>query len=247
MSIRFECECGKKLKATDDKIGKRVLCPDCGQPVTVPKESRQKVEAIDVASDGGRTLQDSAQTARELLKLSTAASREEQEAVNPSDKTVRKRGEEATLTLGEYLRYNTMQVGLPILGIVGGFFLVVTLAFWMYGEKRKYPELHPVSGTVTFDGQPLQNAFVTFRSQDAIMSDEKISASVGRTDATGRFRLQYVEGVRGAVKGKHFVEINKTGEDGIEMMPAKYHQKTELEAEVTPGKADGYDFVLQSE
>jgi cell division septation protein DedD len=36
MSIRFECECGRVLKASDDQAGLEGQCPVCGRVVTIP-------------------------------------------------------------------------------------------------------------------------------------------------------------------------------------------------------------------
>ena len=35
MSINLLCECGQKLTAKDELVGKRVKCPKCGVPLTV--------------------------------------------------------------------------------------------------------------------------------------------------------------------------------------------------------------------
>ena len=37
MSITFECECGRRLKAGDDKAGRAFRCPACGATVKVPQ------------------------------------------------------------------------------------------------------------------------------------------------------------------------------------------------------------------
>lgn len=38
MTIQFECHnCGKQLSTSDDKAGKVGKCPDCGEPVSVPR------------------------------------------------------------------------------------------------------------------------------------------------------------------------------------------------------------------
>jgi hypothetical protein len=37
MAIAFSCACGRKINAKDEHAGKRVKCPGCQQPVTVPK------------------------------------------------------------------------------------------------------------------------------------------------------------------------------------------------------------------
>ncbi len=36
MPVAISCECGKKLKAKDSLRGKKVKCPECNQPLTVP-------------------------------------------------------------------------------------------------------------------------------------------------------------------------------------------------------------------
>ena len=36
MSIPVVCKCGKRLRAKDEFAGKRTVCPECGQPLTVP-------------------------------------------------------------------------------------------------------------------------------------------------------------------------------------------------------------------
>lgn len=42
MSISVQCDCGKKLKAPDKAAGKTKRCPDCGEPLTVPKKSARE-------------------------------------------------------------------------------------------------------------------------------------------------------------------------------------------------------------
>ncbi len=37
MSITFECECGRRLKAGDDKAGRAIRCPACGATIKVPQ------------------------------------------------------------------------------------------------------------------------------------------------------------------------------------------------------------------
>ncbi|MBI4615186.1 MAG: hypothetical protein HY720_16345 [Planctomycetes bacterium] len=39
MAIRFECSCGKRLSAGEDRAGGRVRCPRCGEVVVVPTPS----------------------------------------------------------------------------------------------------------------------------------------------------------------------------------------------------------------
>ena len=61
-------------------------------------------------------------------------------------------------------------------------------------------DLAPVSGVVTMDGQPLENAIVIF-------SPEKGNPSSGKTDANGYYELVYVGDSQGAIVGLHKVRI----------------------------------------
>lgn len=36
--VRFQCRCGKKFKVSEMHRGKSMTCPECGEPVTVPKQ-----------------------------------------------------------------------------------------------------------------------------------------------------------------------------------------------------------------
>lgn len=36
MPIKIECSCGKKLSVKDEFAGRRMKCPDCGQPISIP-------------------------------------------------------------------------------------------------------------------------------------------------------------------------------------------------------------------
>lgn len=62
------------------------------------------------------------------------------------------------------------------------------------GSGDDHPQTAPVSGTVTYQGKPLEGATVYFVS-------EKFSGS-GKTNAEGRYEL-----VQGAVPGKNKISI----------------------------------------
>jgi predicted RNA-binding Zn-ribbon protein involved in translation (DUF1610 family) len=52
MAISFSCpQCGKKLKAPDNAVGKSSSCPGCGSPVTCP-EPILDAELVDAPSAG---------------------------------------------------------------------------------------------------------------------------------------------------------------------------------------------------
>lgn len=64
------------------------------------------------------------------------------------------------------------------------------------------PKLGSVTGTVTLDGKPVQGALVTF-----ISKAENGSSSFGKTDANGKYQLEFSTERFGAMLGAHEVEI----------------------------------------
>ena len=68
--------------------------------------------------------------------------------------------------------------------------------------------LAPVSGTVTYDGEPLEGAEVVFAPMESSDTIEVGPASVGITDAEGKYTLKTVRGKQpGAVVTKHRVSV----------------------------------------
>ena len=123
------------------------------------------------------------------------------------------------------------------------------LCAWIAGCGPDY-ELGRVSGVVTLDGSPLPQATVTFSRGEGRMA-------VGVTDEEGRYLLQYTHRQEGAEPGTHTVRITSqidaaSGEGGLaaiagrpELLPARYHNKTDLTATVMPG-SNTIDFNLTS-
>lgn len=108
-----------------------------------------------------------------------------------------------------------------------------------------HPDVGRVSGVITLDGQPLPEATVMFQPTQG-------RASIATTDAAGKYSLTYLDGVPGALLGAHKVIIRTEipGEDGQppiakEKLPKKYHEQTELTAEVKPG-ANTFNFSLEA-
>lgn len=62
----------------------------------------------------------------------------------------------------------------------------------------------PASGTVTFDGKPVEGAEVVFRSEAVPRN------ASGKTDAQGKFVLTTYEGNDGAILGEYKVTVAKT-------------------------------------
>ncbi|QDU40962.1 hypothetical protein Mal4_53250 [Maioricimonas rarisocia] len=78
--------------------------------------------------------------------------------------------------------------------------LAVLLLAGCGGSDADAPDLHPVSGTVTHNGQPLANAQVT------MIADNGGMVAVGQTDDAGAFTVT-TKGQPGAVAGQHKVTV----------------------------------------
>lgn len=125
--------------------------------------------------------------------------------------------------------------------------LVIVTLVWLAGcGGPPHPEVGRVTGVVTLDGQPLAEATVMFQPTEG-------RASIATTDSAGKYSLIYLDGVPGAKLGAHKVIIRTEipGEDGQppiakEKLPKKYHEQTELTAEVKPG-SNTFDFPLTSQ
>jgi hypothetical protein len=102
------------------------------------------------------------------------------------------------------------------------------------------PELAPVVGTVTLDGRPLHRAAVVFRPAEGKFSR-------GVTNEQGHYELTYLRDTMGAIVGKHKAVITTADGEAVrrEILPARYHRRTELTAEVKRGD-NTFDFALQS-
>jgi hypothetical protein len=109
-------------------------------------------------------------------------------------------------------------------------------------SRSNQPPLGLVSGTVTLDGVPLANAIVRFTPAGSGRTSE------GVTDADGHYRLRYLRAIPGANIDQHTVRITTASEEngGRELLPPRYHSRTELEARVVSGSND-LDFALRSQ
>jgi hypothetical protein len=103
------------------------------------------------------------------------------------------------------------------------------------------PDLGTVEGTVTLNGKPLAGALVVFTPSGPGRSASDL------TDAAGRYELTYLRDIAGATLGPHVVIITTATEErgGREILPPRYHEKTELSATIAAG-ANTIDFPLES-
>lgn len=109
------------------------------------------------------------------------------------------------------------------------------------------PELVNVTGTVHMDGKPLPNASIEFQPKGG-------SPSFATTEADGTYVLMFTRDRKGAMPGQHTVRITTKGvvtdaegnEQRVrELLPAKYHEESELVREVVSGE-NVLDFDLES-
>jgi hypothetical protein len=124
-----------------------------------------------------------------------------------------------------------------------------TLCFWLLllgllsdGCRKSGPELAPVSGHVTLNGKPLENADVVFQP------DNGKSPSLGRTDAEGHYELAYKRGVTGGPVGQNTVQIRVSKElvRNPPRIAARFNAQSELRREVKAGQNE-FDFDVTTE
>lgn len=111
-------------------------------------------------------------------------------------------------------------------------------------QSEGLPDLAPVTGTVTMDGEPLPNASVTFEASGG-------ATAYATTDADGKYELNYIRSNKGAGIGKNTVRI-ATATDAPpspgwrDPIPRIYNERTTLEAEVVKGQENIFNFDLES-
>jgi hypothetical protein len=96
-----------------------------------------------------------------------------------------------------------------------------------------------VTGRVTLNGRPVQEAIVVFEPQNG-------RPSTGVTDAEGNFSLNFSPTDKGAIPGQHTVRISKMdGEAGDELIPVKYNASSALTENVTKDGSNTFVFDLK--
>jgi hypothetical protein len=79
---------------------------------------------------------------------------------------------------------------------------VLTLGMAIAGCGPGGPSLYKAGGTVTYNGQPVSGANVTFQYEDG-------NSASGVTDAAGKYTLTYLGNPKGAAVGKCMVSVSK--------------------------------------
>lgn len=97
------------------------------------------------------------------------------------------------------------------------------------GGQQSAEPVFPVTGTVTFNGQPVVGADITFRNK------EKQRAAFGKTDDAGKYSLTTFTVKDGAVEGNSTVTITKHISQAEDVVEA------DLESEAYIPPTEGYD------
>lgn len=71
--------------------------------------------------------------------------------------------------------------------------------------SAKRPKTYKVQGKVTYNGQPVDGAIVSFQS-----TGTEVRGATGTTNASGEFQLRTFEANDGAVPGTHKVTVTKS-------------------------------------
>lgn len=128
--------------------------------------------------------------------------------------------------------------------------LVLSIALAVASGCTSDSRIADVSGVVTLDGHPIENATITFAPKKGG------SPSNARTSVDGVFRLRYTRSLAGAEVGEHIVKIttyraanpdsDPPTPEVPERIPVNYNWSTELTADVKPG-SNSVDFPLLSD
>jgi hypothetical protein len=119
------------------------------------------------------------------------------------------------------------------------------------GCGKSGPQLAPVRGLVTLDGQPVFEAQLIFQPDEG-----QGSPSYGVTDKDGQYEVGYKRDQKGALVGWHTVSITMdwqiVGPDGgyirrAQAIPPRYNTQSELRREVERGKENVFEFELKSD
>ncbi len=112
------------------------------------------------------------------------------------------------------------------------------------GCSKPGPELAPVTGRITLDGEPLEKADILFQP------DGSKPPSSGRADAAGRYELAYKRGIMGGSVGPNTVRITISPDvvPNPPNIPARYNTDSELTREVKSGPNEfNFDLTTNEE
>jgi hypothetical protein len=104
------------------------------------------------------------------------------------------------------------------------------------------PEAYEVSGTVTLDGQPLEQGGILFKLPDDRLPPASATIEDGEFSLKTRAGLSRVE-IRSPREGPNATQRMSRF---VESIPDRYNQKSTLTADVVPAGPNRFEFRLQS-
>jgi hypothetical protein len=212
------------------------------------KKKRKSSEKPAVKQDS----EESASIAKNLMARGEhAAVRDEKKAGRPFGGAGGRAEERPDYTAKDVVKYFA-SIGWPA---VVGMIVLLALSFGLYKwlmPGMKLPPLAEVSGTVTLDGKPLENAIVQFQPiTEGPKRDRNLATSFGITDKDGKYSLVYLvideQRITGAVIGMHRIVIRATDKEGTDLIPVEYSPTAtdDVRKEVVNG-GPPIDFALTS-
>lgn len=91
------------------------------------------------------------------------------------------------------------------LACLGRVAAIIVLAAAVGCSKSDRIAVHPVEGQLTWQGQPLPNAFIVLHPQNA--SDPRVLPARAQTDASGKFQVTTYDQGDGAAIGEYKVTV----------------------------------------
>ena len=115
--------------------------------------------------------------------------------------------------------------------------------------RRSGPVLVPVSGTVTFDGGPVEEGEIVFRAADGAVASGAARIAAGRYEGRAPLGAKRVEIIAVRRKAATAAKAGDSGESAPAEMfvPDRYNAQSTLTAEVTAAGPNTFDFALEGE
>jgi hypothetical protein len=123
---------------------------------------------------------------------------------------------------------------------------VLALSAVIAGCGPSGPATYPVSGTVTFNGQPIpdeHNGYITFVHEDKSIGAQSAQIIGGKYNLRAQEGKQTVQIWASRFVGPRNEVMGLTPKE--QYIPTKYNAATELTAEIKPIDDNKYDFQLE--
>ncbi len=101
---------------------------------------------------------------------------------------------------------------------------------------------YPVSGTVTWNGEPIPDGHIIFTPVDAALGPDAVQFSAGKFSFRASPGEKRVEIFADRPLGKPDPVMNVVAHE--QYIPTRYNEETELVADVTPGGSNDFQFDL---